>query len=122
MAPFGLLAHDESADPPFVHANPTARQRFGYDWDEFVGLPSRGWRGQGSSAPVHGRGAPAGLRRGVPRSGGAHPRMGRRLTLRQRLVADLKHCLSPTSLTPPFAPGRVPPPPLALPSCRALFP
>jgi len=31
MAPFGLLAHDESADPLFVYANLTAQQRFGYD-------------------------------------------------------------------------------------------
>jgi hypothetical protein len=40
-APFGLLAHEESADPLFVYANLTAQERFGYDWDEFVGLPSR---------------------------------------------------------------------------------
>jgi hypothetical protein len=41
MAPFGLLAHEESADPLFVYANLTAQQRLRYDWDEFVGLPSR---------------------------------------------------------------------------------
>jgi hypothetical protein len=40
-APFGLLAHDESADPLFVYANLMAQEHFGYDWDEFVGLPSR---------------------------------------------------------------------------------
>lgn len=40
-APFGLLAHDTSADPLFVYANSTAQERFGYSWDEFVGMPSR---------------------------------------------------------------------------------
>ena len=40
-APFGLLAHDTSADPLFVYANRMAQERFGYTWDEFVGLPSR---------------------------------------------------------------------------------
>lgn len=40
-APFGLLAHDMSPDPVFVYANRTAQERFGYDWDEFLGLPSR---------------------------------------------------------------------------------
>lgn len=40
-APFGLLAHDTSADPLFVYANRAAQERFGYTWDEFVGLPSR---------------------------------------------------------------------------------
>ncbi|MFB7502800.1 MULTISPECIES: MEKHLA domain-containing protein [Streptomyces] len=40
-APFGLLAHDGCADPRFVYANRTAQQRFGYTWDEFVGMPSR---------------------------------------------------------------------------------
>lgn len=40
-APFGLLAHDASADPLFVYANCTAQERFGYSWDEFVGMPSR---------------------------------------------------------------------------------
>ncbi|MET7694396.1 MEKHLA domain-containing protein [Streptomyces sp. NPDC005483] len=41
QAPFGLLAHDTSADPRFVYANCTAQLCFGYSWDEFVGLPSR---------------------------------------------------------------------------------
>ncbi len=40
-APFGLLAHDTSADPVLVYANRTAQNLFGYDWEEFVGLPSR---------------------------------------------------------------------------------
>jgi PAS domain S-box-containing protein len=40
-APFGLLAHDTSPDPVFVYANRTALERFGYDRDEFLGLPSR---------------------------------------------------------------------------------
>jgi PAS domain S-box-containing protein len=40
-APFCLLAHDTSADPTFVYANRAAQRRFGYDWEEFVGLPSR---------------------------------------------------------------------------------
>lgn len=40
-APFVLLAHDTSADPLFVYANRTAQRCFGYEWDEFVGMPSR---------------------------------------------------------------------------------
>ncbi|GAB7036841.1 MULTISPECIES: MEKHLA domain-containing protein [Catenuloplanes] len=40
-APFGLLAQDDAADPRFVYANRTAQRLFGYDRDEFVGLPSR---------------------------------------------------------------------------------
>ncbi|MDH6455908.1 MULTISPECIES: MEKHLA domain-containing protein [unclassified Streptomyces] len=40
-APFGLLAHDTSADPMFVYANRTAQQCFEYSWAEFVRLPSR---------------------------------------------------------------------------------
>ncbi|MFE9356540.1 MEKHLA domain-containing protein [Streptomyces olivaceoviridis] len=40
-APFGLLAHDTSADPFFVHANSRAWERFGCSWGEFVGMPSR---------------------------------------------------------------------------------
>jgi hypothetical protein len=46
-APFALLAHDTSPDPLFVYANLTAQERFEYNWDEFVGLPSRlsaGWQ------------------------------------------------------------------------------
>lgn len=40
-APFGLLAHDGADDPRFVYANAAAQARFEYDWDAFVGLPSR---------------------------------------------------------------------------------
>ena len=40
-APFGLLAHDTSADPRFVYANATAQKCFEYSWEEFAGLPSR---------------------------------------------------------------------------------
>jgi PAS domain S-box-containing protein len=40
-APFGLLAHDTAADPRFVYANATAQKCFEYDWEEFVGMPSR---------------------------------------------------------------------------------
>ncbi|GIJ44943.1 MEKHLA domain-containing protein [Virgisporangium aliadipatigenens] len=36
-----LLAHDAAADPLFVYANRKAQALFGYEWDEFVGLPSR---------------------------------------------------------------------------------
>ncbi|MCO6004199.1 MEKHLA domain-containing protein [Actinoallomurus purpureus] len=39
-APFGLLAHDGGADPRYTYANRTAQQRFGYSWEEFVGMPS----------------------------------------------------------------------------------
>jgi MEKHLA domain len=40
-APFGILAHDTSADPLFVYGNRAAQKRFEYVWDEIVGLPSR---------------------------------------------------------------------------------
>lgn len=40
-APFGVLAHDASADPVFRYANRTAQRAFGYDWAEFTRLPSR---------------------------------------------------------------------------------
>lgn len=40
-APFVCVAHDTQADPRFVYANRAAQVRFGYGWDEFVGLPSR---------------------------------------------------------------------------------
>jgi hypothetical protein len=40
-APFGLLAHDTSADPVFVYANLFAQQCFEYSWEDFVGMPSR---------------------------------------------------------------------------------
>jgi hypothetical protein len=40
-APFGVLAHDASADPVFFYANETAQRAFEYDWAEFTALPSR---------------------------------------------------------------------------------
>lgn len=40
-APFGVLVHDVAVDPVFVYANRSAQTRFGYSWDEFVGMPSR---------------------------------------------------------------------------------
>ncbi|MFD8646950.1 MEKHLA domain-containing protein [Streptomyces mirabilis] len=40
-APFGLLAHDTSADPIFIYANSTAQRCFEYTWHEFVRLPFR---------------------------------------------------------------------------------
>lgn len=40
-APFCLLAHNTAADPVFIYANRAAQGCFGYDWDEFLRLPSR---------------------------------------------------------------------------------
>lgn len=40
-APFVVVAHDTDPDPRFVYANRAAQACFGYDWDEFVTLPSR---------------------------------------------------------------------------------
>jgi PAS domain-containing protein len=40
-APFVVLAHNADPDPRFIYANRAAQARFGYDWDEFVSLPSR---------------------------------------------------------------------------------
>ena len=40
-APFGILAHDTTADPVFVYGNQRAQTLFGYDWDELTRLPSR---------------------------------------------------------------------------------
>ncbi|WP_261539477.1 MEKHLA domain-containing protein [Burkholderia multivorans] len=40
-APFGILAHDTSADPVFVYGNKRAQAIFEYGWDELTGLPSR---------------------------------------------------------------------------------
>ena len=40
-APFCLLAHTADADPRFCYANITAQRCFGYNWDEFIQLPSR---------------------------------------------------------------------------------
>ncbi|GAA5164736.1 MEKHLA domain-containing protein [Pseudonocardia eucalypti] len=39
--PVALLAHRPGADPRFCYANRAAQRHFGYDWAEFVGLPSR---------------------------------------------------------------------------------
>ncbi|GBU17054.1 MULTISPECIES: MEKHLA domain-containing protein [Methylobacterium] len=41
QAPFAVLAHDTGADPRFVYANRAAQGCFGYDWDAFLGMPSR---------------------------------------------------------------------------------
>jgi hypothetical protein len=40
-APFIVLAHDTDPDPRFIYANTAAQACFGYDWDEFMTLPSR---------------------------------------------------------------------------------
>jgi PAS domain-containing protein len=40
-APFAVLAHDGGADPHFIYANQAALNRFGYAWNELIGLPSR---------------------------------------------------------------------------------
>ncbi|QIJ75758.1 MEKHLA domain-containing protein [Methylobacterium sp. NI91] len=41
QAPFAVLSHDTSTDPLFVYANRAAQRAFGYNWEEFVGMPSR---------------------------------------------------------------------------------
>lgn len=41
QGPFGLLAHDLSADPVFIYSNHVAQHCFGYTWEEFIGMPSR---------------------------------------------------------------------------------
>jgi hypothetical protein len=40
-APFVVLAHSTADDPKFTYANKAAQACFGYDWDEFLTLPSR---------------------------------------------------------------------------------
>jgi len=40
-APFAVLAHDGSTDPRFIYANQSALDRFGYTFDELIGIPSR---------------------------------------------------------------------------------
>jgi hypothetical protein len=40
-APFIVLAHNTDPDPIFTYANRAAQDCFGYDWDEFLRLPSR---------------------------------------------------------------------------------
>jgi PAS domain S-box-containing protein len=41
QAPFCVLAHNTETDPKFIYANRAAQRCFEYDWDEFIGLPSR---------------------------------------------------------------------------------
>lgn len=40
-ASFPLLAHGSQADPLFIYANLSAQRLFEYEWDEFIGTPSR---------------------------------------------------------------------------------
>ncbi len=40
-APFAVLVHNTDPDPRFIYGNKAAQRRFGYGWDEIVGLPSR---------------------------------------------------------------------------------
>jgi len=40
-APAVLLMHGTEDDPVFCYANRTAQALWGYDWDEFITLPSR---------------------------------------------------------------------------------
>ncbi len=40
-APFAVLSHNTSADPIFNYANGNALELFGFEWDEFIQLPSR---------------------------------------------------------------------------------
>jgi len=40
-APFSVVAHDSAPDPVFIYANVAAQKLFGYEWDEFITLPSR---------------------------------------------------------------------------------
>ncbi|MBY0381181.1 MAG: MEKHLA domain-containing protein [Xanthobacteraceae bacterium] len=40
-APFAVLAHDGGTDPRFIYANQSALDRFGYNLDELIGIPSR---------------------------------------------------------------------------------
>lgn len=62
-SPAALLVHDTAPDPLFVYANLAAQQRFGYSWNEFVGLPSR------LSAGEDDRATRAALLDGVTRDG-----------------------------------------------------
>ncbi|HTJ94119.1 MAG TPA: MEKHLA domain-containing protein [Pararobbsia sp.] len=41
LAPFGILSHNNQADPVFVYGNLRAQQIFGYTWSELTTLPSR---------------------------------------------------------------------------------
>ncbi|RXD05822.1 MEKHLA domain-containing protein [Sphingomonas sp. UV9] len=40
-APFAVVAHNCDPDPVFIYANMAAQRCFGYDWTEFISLPSR---------------------------------------------------------------------------------
>ena len=40
-APFCVLAHSDELDPRFIYANLAAQHCFAYDWNEFIGMPSR---------------------------------------------------------------------------------
>ncbi|PSO48331.1 MAG: MEKHLA domain-containing protein [Cyanobacteria bacterium SW_9_44_58] len=40
-APFALVSHGTETDPIFNFGNQAALERFKYDWDEFIQLPSR---------------------------------------------------------------------------------
>lgn len=40
-ANFCVLAHDAAADPRFIFANRAVQKCFGYDWAQFIGMPSR---------------------------------------------------------------------------------
>jgi len=39
--PVCVLAHSVAADPLFIYANMAAQALFQYNWDEFIGMPSR---------------------------------------------------------------------------------
>lgn len=40
-APFVVLSHSNQEDPVFTYANEAAQKLWGYNWDEFINLPSR---------------------------------------------------------------------------------
>jgi len=40
-APMVVLAHDGGDDPRFIYANQVAQTLWGYQWDAFLGMPSR---------------------------------------------------------------------------------
>lgn len=40
-APFALVSHGTEEDPIFNYANCIALEAFGYNWDEWIALPSR---------------------------------------------------------------------------------
>ncbi|WP_420137790.1 MEKHLA domain-containing protein [Sphingomonas sp.] len=73
-APFPVLAHNTAPDPVFIYANRAAQSLFGYEWEEFIGLPSRL-----SAAPVH-RAERARLFEEVGRKGFSSAYSGTRVT------------------------------------------